>query len=106
LFAGVAAGVLSTLAQILLWAAAIHLALSITYSALLLPLAKRLTLVPSLLVGACFGASLYFFNLFGLTVVFGVTAMLCYGLNLRSRAWRRIDPDVRAVPPPQTKQSS
>ena len=136
LVAGIAAGVLSTVAQVLLWVAtgqeawalllrdsrltaalilgysgtpaagfdaktmlvavAIHFALSITYAALLLPLAKRLTLVPSLLVGACFGASLYFFNLFGFTflfpwfrqargivtlashLVFGVTAMLSY----------------------------
>jgi hypothetical protein len=57
-------------ARIMLAAAAIHFALSITYAALLLPLAKRLAPIPSLVAGAGFGATLYFVNLHGFTVIF------------------------------------
>jgi hypothetical protein len=55
-----------------LWLAAtgIHFALSAIYAALLLPAAKRLALVPSLLVGAGFGALLYCINLHGFTAIF------------------------------------
>ena len=137
IIAGIAAGTLSTLAQVLLWAAAgedawtlllhdarltaamlpgepapsprggfdpgvmlaatgMHFALSVAYAALLLPIAKRLTFVPSLLVAMGFGAMLYFVNLYGFTyffpwftqarggitlaahLVFGVVVMLTY----------------------------
>ena len=111
ILAGIVAGTLSTLAQLLLWVAAgadawtlllrdarltatlalgeaapspsagfdarimlaatgIHFALSIIYAALLLPVAKRLALLPSLLAGAGFGALLYFVNLYGFTSIF------------------------------------
>ena len=111
IIAGIVAGTLSTLAQMLLWVAegadawtlllrdarltamlvlgeaapspsagfdsrimlaatGIHFALSIIYAALLLPVAKRLALIPSLLAGAGFGALLYFVNLHGFTSIF------------------------------------
>jgi hypothetical protein len=111
ILAGIVAGTLATLAQVLLWAAVgedawtlllrdarltaalvldearpsppvgfdarimlaatgIHFALSIIYAALLLPVAKRLALMPSLLAGAGFGALLYCVNLYGFTFVF------------------------------------
>ena len=57
-------------AGIMLVATGIHFALSVIYAALLLPVAKRLAIVPSLLSGAGFGALLYFVNLHGLTVIF------------------------------------
>ena len=111
ILAGIVAGTLSTLAQVLLWVAVgadawtlllrdarltaalvlgeaatspsagfdarimlaatgIHFALSIIYAALLLPVAKRLALLPSLLAGAGFGALLYFVNLYGFSSIF------------------------------------
>ena len=57
-------------AGIMLVATGIHFTLSVIYAALLLPVAKRLVLVLSLLTGASFGALLYFVNLHGLTVIF------------------------------------
>ena len=57
-------------ARILLAATGIHFALSIIYAALLLPVAKRLAFLPSLLAGAGFGALLYFVNLYGFTSIF------------------------------------
>ena len=57
-------------AGIMLAATGIHFALSVIYAALLLPVAKRLAFVPSLLAGAGFGALLYFVNLHGFTVIF------------------------------------
>ena len=57
-------------ARILLAATGIHFALSIIYAALLLPVAKRLAFLPSLLAGAGFGALLYFVNLYGFTFIF------------------------------------
>ena len=57
-------------ARIMLTATGIHFALSIIYAALLLPVAKRLALIPSLLAGAGFGALLYFVNLYGFTSIF------------------------------------
>ena len=57
-------------ARILLAATGIHFALSIIYAALLLPVAKRLAFLPSLLAGAGFGALLYFVNLCGFTFIF------------------------------------
>lgn len=54
----------------MLVATGIHFALSVIYAALLLPVAKHLALVPSLLVGAGFGALLYFVNLHGFTAIF------------------------------------
>jgi hypothetical protein len=45
-------------------------ALSVIYAALLLPVARRMPLVPSLLAGAGLGALLYFVNLHGFTVIF------------------------------------
>lgn len=57
-------------AGIMLAATGIHFALSLIYAALLLPVAKQLALVPSLLVGVGFGALLYFVNLHGFTVIF------------------------------------
>ena len=56
--------------RIMLTATAVHFSLSVLYAAVLLPLAKQLTLLPSLSAGAAFGALLYFFNLYGLTIVF------------------------------------
>ena len=57
-------------AGIMLIATGIHYALSIIYAALLLPVAKRLALLPSLLAGAGFGALLYFVNLYGFSSIF------------------------------------
>lgn len=56
--------------QVLLAATAVHFSLSVIYAAVLLPAAKRLAPVPSLTAGAGFGALLYYFNLYGLTIVF------------------------------------
>jgi hypothetical protein len=55
-----------------LWlvATGIHFALSVIYAALLLRAAKRLALLPSLLVGAGFGALLYCVNLYGFAAIF------------------------------------
>jgi hypothetical protein len=55
---------------VMLVATGIHFALSVLYAAVLLPAAKRLTPVSSLLVGGGFGAFLYFVNLHGFTAVF------------------------------------
>ena len=123
ILAGIVAGTLATLAQVLLWAAAgedawtlllrdarltaalvldeelpspsvgfnarimlaatgIHFALSIIYAALLLPVAKRLELMPSLLAGAGFGAMLYFANLHGFTFIFPWFAEARGGITL------------------------
>ena len=57
-------------ARIMLAATGIHFALSIIYAALLLPVAKRLAFLPSLLAGAGFGALLYFVNLYGFTSIY------------------------------------
>ena len=57
-------------ARIMLAATGIHFALSITYAALMLPVAKRLAFLPSLLAGAGFGALLYFVNLYGFSSIF------------------------------------
>ena len=57
-------------ARIMLAATGIHFVLSIIYAAMLLPVAKRLALMPSLLAGAGFGALLYFTNLHGFTFIF------------------------------------
>ena len=57
-------------ARIMLAATGIHFALSITYATLLLPAAKQLAFLPSLLAGAGFGALLYFVNLYGFTFIF------------------------------------
>lgn len=111
IWAGVIAGTLSTLIQVLLWlvftddfpailfrdarltaglvlggsvlpppatfdvgimlaATLIHFTLSITYAALLAPLAARLEAVPALLAGAGFGVMLYMVNLYGFTAIF------------------------------------
>ena len=57
-------------ARTMLTATGIHFALSIIFAALLLPVAKRLALLPSLLAGVGFGALLYFVNLYGFTSIF------------------------------------
>ena len=123
ILAGIVAGTLATLAQVLLWAAVgedawtlllrdaqltaalvlgeatpspsagfdarimlaatgIHFVLSIIYAALLLPVAKRLALLPSLLAGAGFGALLYFANLHGFTFIFPWFAEARGGITL------------------------
>src|SRR5688572_31729874 len=51
--------------RVLLAATVVHFSLSVLYAAVLLPAAKRLAPVPSLLAGAGFGALLYFVNLYG-----------------------------------------
>ena len=56
--------------RVLLAATVVHFSLSVLYAAVLLPAARRLAPVPSLLAGAGFGALLYFLNLYGLTSVF------------------------------------
>jgi hypothetical protein len=56
--------------RVLLAATVVHLSLSVLYAAVLLPAAKRLAPFQSLSAGAAFGALLYFFNLYGLTIVF------------------------------------
>ena len=56
--------------RIMLTATGIHFALSTIYAALLLPVARRLALIPSLLAGTGFGALLYFVNLHGFTFIF------------------------------------
>ena len=55
---------------ILLVATVAHFALSITYAALLVPVAVRLGGLSALLAGAVFGITLYFLNLYGFTVIF------------------------------------
>ncbi|MGB5133460.1 MAG: hypothetical protein WBO00_12620 [Steroidobacteraceae bacterium] len=69
-------------AGIMLAATGIHFALSVMYAALLLPVAKRLTRVPSLLAGAGFGVLLYFVNLHVLTVIFPWFAEARSGITL------------------------
>jgi len=121
--AGICAGAVATLAQMLLWIAAgedawtlllrdsrltaalvlgepalsplggfdilvilastgIHFALSVLYAAALLPAAKQLTPVPSLLAGGGFGALLYCVNLHGFTAVFPWFAVARGGITL------------------------
>jgi hypothetical protein len=69
-------------AEIMLAATGIHLALSVIYAALLLPVATRLAPVPSLLAGAGFGALLYFVNLYGFAVIFPWFAEARGGITL------------------------
>ncbi len=79
-------------AGIMLAATGIHFALSVIYAAVLLPVAKQLALIPSLLAGAGFGALLYFVNLHGFTVMFpwfveargwiSLTAHLVFGITV------------------------
>lgn len=57
-------------AAIMLAATLIHFVLSLVYAAMLAPLAGRLALAPSLLVGAGFGGALYAINLHGFTWLF------------------------------------
>lgn len=67
---------------VLLVATGVHFVLSVLYAVILLPAAKRLTPVPSLLTGAGFGALLYFVNLYGFTVVFPWFAVARGGITL------------------------
>ena len=110
-WAGVIAGTLATLAQVLLWlvftddfpailfrdarltsalvlggsvlqppatfdagimltATFVHFALSISYAALLAPVAARFVGVPALVAGTAFGIALYIVNLYGFTAIF------------------------------------
>jgi hypothetical protein len=57
-------------AGIMLVATVVHFALSIAYAALLVPFTVRLGNLSALLAGAAFGITLYFLNLYGLTVIF------------------------------------
>ena len=67
---------------VLLVATGVHFLLSVTYAALLLPMARRSAVVPTLFIGAGFGAMLYLLNLYGLTVVFAWFAEARGGITL------------------------
>lgn len=68
--------------RIMVTATAVHLFLSALYAGALLPVAKRLAPIPSLSAGAGFGALLYVFNLYGLTIVFPWFAVARGGITL------------------------
>ena len=67
---------------IMLAATGIHFALSVAYAALLLPVAKRLAFLPSLIAGTAFGAALYFVNTYGFTCFFPWFAQARGGITL------------------------
>jgi len=99
--AGTAAAIISTVAQILLWATltdalpgvatVVHFGLSIVYAMVLAAIIAARSTRSSLIVGGLFGLALYAINLYGFTAVFpwftvargGITlaAHLVFGLS-------------------------